>query len=71
MLLRLAVAGTAVIASACSLLPPDPFPRSALQSGLDRLVETQAASAAMLRIREGNTSGRREQARKHSRRRFP
>jgi D-alanyl-D-alanine carboxypeptidase len=53
MLLRLAVAGTAVITSACSLLPPDPFPRSALQSGLDRLVETQAASAAMLRIREG------------------
>jgi D-alanyl-D-alanine carboxypeptidase len=52
-LLRLAVAGTAVITSACSLLAPDPFPRSALQAGLDNLVEKQAASAATLRIREG------------------
>jgi D-alanyl-D-alanine carboxypeptidase len=49
----LAAAGAALILSACSLPTPDPFPRSALQSGLDRLVDTQAASAAMLRIREG------------------
>ncbi len=52
-LLRLALAATTAIASACSLPTPDLFPRSALQSGLNRLVETQAASAAMLRIREG------------------
>jgi D-alanyl-D-alanine carboxypeptidase len=52
-LVRLVIAGTVAITSACSLLAPDPFPRSALQSGLDRLVDTRAASAAMLRIREG------------------
>lgn len=50
---RLAIAGAVALASACSLIAPDPFPRSALQSGLDRLVDTQAASAALLRIREG------------------
>ena len=43
-----------MITSACSLPALDPFPRSALQSGLDRLVDTQAASAALLRIREGD-----------------
>ncbi|MHA6624071.1 serine hydrolase domain-containing protein [Pseudonocardia sichuanensis] len=46
------LAGIAV--AACSLPVPDPFPRSALQSALDRLVETRAASAALLRIEEGD-----------------
>jgi D-alanyl-D-alanine carboxypeptidase len=50
---RLAVAGIALITSACSFLAPDPFPRSALQAGLDHLVGTQAASAAVLRVRQG------------------
>jgi D-alanyl-D-alanine carboxypeptidase len=52
-LVRLAIAGTVAITSACSLLAPDLFPRSSLQSGLDRLVEARAASAATLRIRQG------------------
>lgn len=51
----LAVAATVAITSACSpLVPDDPFPRADLQAGLDRLVDTQAASAALLRIREGD-----------------
>jgi D-alanyl-D-alanine carboxypeptidase len=50
----LAVAATVAMTSACSLpVPDDPFPRAALQAGLDNLVETQAASAALLRIQEG------------------
>jgi D-alanyl-D-alanine carboxypeptidase len=52
-LLGLAAACAALITSACSLPAADPFPRSALQSGLDRLVDSQAASAAVLRIHEG------------------
>ena len=50
----LALAATVTMTSACSLpVPEDPFPRAALQAGLDNLVETQAASAALLRIQEG------------------
>jgi D-alanyl-D-alanine carboxypeptidase len=42
----------AAATAACALPPPGPFPRPALQSALDRLVETRAASAALVRIEE-------------------
>jgi D-alanyl-D-alanine carboxypeptidase len=54
LLAGLAAATTVAITSACAPLEPaDPFPRAALQAGLDELVETQAASAAFLRVEEG------------------
>ncbi|MFD1530454.1 serine hydrolase domain-containing protein [Pseudonocardia aurantiaca] len=39
---------------ACALPVPDPFPRADLQSGLNRLVDSGSASAALLRIQQGN-----------------
>lgn len=52
-LVGLLTIGIVTITAACSSLFPDPFPRSALQARLDRLVDSGAASAAMVRIRAG------------------
>lgn len=38
---------------ACALPVPDPFRRADLQAGLDRLVESGSATAALLRIQQG------------------
>jgi hypothetical protein len=39
---------------ACALPVPDPFRRADLQAGLDRLVESGSATAALLRIQQGH-----------------
>lgn len=63
-----AVAATVAVTSACSpLVPDDPFPRADLRAGLDRLVDTQAASAASCASGRGTTSGRPGRARRSAR----